>query len=175
MYINYYINVRNKENHNEKEEIRDSSNDTIYNKLKVPGSIKISEYYYVFKEQLKSNENIFTYRCKKFKFRVIMHISRNNLEKIENKNNNEKMEFTLLKDHKCKSEGDKSISEKPENCDTDKEIIKKAKEIILANPLSPLSYQKSKLNNSNIFLEDTKINNLITNLEIIFIQKMMNF
>jgi hypothetical protein len=134
---------------------------TIYNKLKVPGIIKIGDYYYAFKEQLKSNKNLFTYRCRIFKCRVPIHISKDNLEKIENKNNTENIEYTLLKEHKCKVEKDNNISEIPEKCDTEKQIIKNAKDIILANPLAPLSYQKTKLNNVNIYLDDSKINHLI--------------
>ena len=43
----------------------------------------------------------------------------------------------------------------------EKQIIKNEKAIILVNPLAALSYQKVKLNNQNIYLDDNKIIQLI--------------
>ena len=39
---------------------------TRYEKLNVPGKIKIGDYLYIFKDQFKKDKNIFTYRCHKY-------------------------------------------------------------------------------------------------------------
>lgn len=54
---------------------------TKYNFLDIPGSIQIGNKTYVFKEQLKSDKNAFTYRCKKFSCRIPITINRENLNK----------------------------------------------------------------------------------------------
>lgn len=45
-----------------------------------------------------------------------------------------------------------------------KKIIKKAKSIITLNPLKALTYQQNKLHDNNIFLDDTKTNQIIRNI-----------
>ena len=147
-----------------KSQMEEKIKQTVYQKLGVPGSIVIGDYTYTFKEQQKTDHNIFTYRCQKYSCRVPINITRDNLNKIINKNNNNNdIEYVLKKEHKCKSENEKK-TESINNCDTEEEIIKKAKSIIRLNPLKSLTYQQDKLHENYIFLEDVKTNQIIRNI-----------
>ena len=133
---------------------------TIYSKLGVPGSIILDNKTYIFKEKLKSVNDTFTYRCKNFKCRVPIRITFDNLKKINDKNNKDKIEYISNKPHKCNSEVN-LIKEDPEKCATNEEIIDKAKKLIALNPLQSLSYHKSKLEEMNLKISDSNINRLI--------------
>ena len=54
-----------------------------YEKLGIPGQIKIGDYTYIYKSQLKSNVDTFTYRCQKWDCRIPINITRENIKKIE--------------------------------------------------------------------------------------------
>ena len=68
---------------NDVENSKNPKKQTIYNKLGVPGTIQIGDKTYVFKEELKSIENTFTYRCKKFSCRIPININLENLKKYK--------------------------------------------------------------------------------------------
>ena len=60
-------------------EQKNNPKQTKYNLIKIPGSIQIGNKTYVFKEELKSAKDTFTYRCKKFSCRIPITITRKNL------------------------------------------------------------------------------------------------
>ena len=111
-----------------------TKNETKYSKLNIPGSIQIGQFTYTFKEQLKSDENKFTYRCKKFICRIPITIDRLNLNKIKNPNNKKEIEYIIKKNHKCDKK-DVVQLENAEKCISEEELINKAIGIIKLNPL----------------------------------------
>ena len=159
--------MNNKSNNisQKKEEHEDniSIHKTKYQLYNVPKSIVIGEYTYVFKDKLKSEPNFYTYRCQKYSCRIPININNNNLDKLQDKDNKEDIKYIIKKEHTCKKDIN-IITETPDKCSTEDDIIKKAKDIIKLNPLKPLSFQKIKLNENNIFLEDNKINRIINQI-----------
>ena len=133
---------------------------TNYEKLKVPGSIQIGKYTYIFKEQLKSDPNKFSYRCKKFCCRIPITINRENLKKINDPKNTLEIEYILKKNHKCETSDEKKI-EIPDKCSTEEDLLNNAKIIIKQNPLESLGYQKIKLEGNNIYISEDKIKRLL--------------
>ena len=149
-----------KENSKQTNITNKTKNETKYCKLNVPGSIQIGKYTYTFKEQLKSDENKFSYRCKKFICRIPITIDRLNLNKITNPNNKEEIKYIIKKNHKCDKKDEVKI-ENPEKCSSEEDLINKAIDIIKLNPLEALTYQKAKLESEKIFLNDEKIKRLM--------------
>jgi ketol-acid reductoisomerase len=70
---------------------------TKYQQYKVPKSIIIGEYTYVFKAQHKTDPTTFTYRWQKYNFKVSINKIRENLNKISKHNKKNKIEYTLKK------------------------------------------------------------------------------
>ena len=153
------------ENKDSNELIGDANtkNKTKYQQLDIPGSIKIGVYTYIFKDKSKTNNNIFFYRCQKTNCRITIEISRDNIKKIINKNPNTEIIYKQKNEHKCIII-DNQKTEKIEECNTEDEIINKAKSIININPLKSLSYQQLKLHENNIHLSDNKVKNIIYNI-----------
>ena len=135
-------------------------NETKYSKLNIPGSIQIGQYTYTFKEQLNSDENKFTYRCKEFSCPILITIDSLNLNKIINPNNKEDIEYIIKNIHKCDKKDEVQL-ENAEKCNSEEELINKAIGIIKLNPLEALTYQKAKLESEKIFLNDEKIKRLL--------------
>lgn len=127
----------------DKSKREEKNNQTAYQRLGVPGSIVIGEHSYTFKEQQKTDKNIFTYRCQKYSCRVPINIDRDNINKIINKNSSDNIEYIIKKEHKCKPKNEKKTKSSI-NCDIEEEIIKKAKSIIRLNPLKALTYHQNK-------------------------------
>ena len=66
---------------------------TLYEKLGIPGKIKIGKYEYIFKNNFKNDHELFTYRCSKTNCRITINIDKQNLEKILDKENTKQIEF----------------------------------------------------------------------------------
>ena len=145
------------------EEYQEPKHKTKYEKLDIPGQIQIGKYKYTFKDQSKADPNLFTYRCQKWECKIPININRENINKINIKNNNENTEYIMKKEHKCKLIDDIKI-EKAENCNSEEELTIKAENIIKLNPLKPLSYHINILNEQNIILSKDKINRIITKI-----------
>ena len=150
---------------NKNEDNKKSANEnslTRYNKLGIPGKIIINKYTYTYKDQSKADKNKFFYRCNKTNCRVIIEITRENLNKIPSANKNEADEiiFQQKAEHKC--EKDKyEKREELENCTTEEEMIEKANKIIIKNSLKPIAKLQNELHDENIFLSDDKVYRLI--------------
>lgn len=113
---------------------------TRYKKLGIPGKIKINKYTYTYKDQSKADKNKFFYRCNKTNSRIIIEITRENLNKITsgNKKEADKIIFQQKTEHKCEKEKYEK-TEELESCTTEEEMIEKANKIILKNPLKSLA------------------------------------
>ena len=131
-----------------------------YQKLNIPGLIKIGDYSYVYKDQSKSNPNLFFFRCQKSICRITIEIDRENIDKIVKKNKTGEINYKQKKEHKWVNNNIIN-SEKIEECSTDDQIYNKAYNIIAINPLKPLTFHKNKLQDMKINLKDDKINRLI--------------
>ena len=149
--------MENKEEH----DLNDAAEKvTKYQKLKIPGLITIGEYNYIYKDQSKTNPNLFFYRCQRSNCRITIEIDRNNIDKIVKKNTDGEIINKCKKDHKCENIN-YIKSENIDECSTEGQIKTKAYNIILLNPLKPLGFHTSKLTDMNIHLNDDKINRLI--------------
>ena len=133
---------------------------TNYQKLKIPGLIKIGDYSYVYKDQSKINPNLFFYRWQKSNCRITIEIDRDILDKIVKKNITGEILYKRKKEHKCNNFNIIN-SQKIEECSTEEQINTKAYNIIAINPLKPLIFHKTKLLEMNIYLKDDKIKRLI--------------
>jgi hypothetical protein len=132
----------------------------VYEKLEVPNSIVIGDYTYVFKEQFKSDKNMFTYRCQKYNCRVPINITKQNLNKITDHENKDNIDYIIKKEHICLKDNLIKI-EKSDNCSSEEELISKAKNLIKLNPLGTLTFHQIKLHENNIYLDDVKVKRLI--------------
>lgn len=128
--------------------------------MDIPGQIQIGKYKYTFKDQSKADANLFTYRCHKWECKIPINITRENINKINNKNNNDNIEYLIKKDHKCKLIDNIKV-EKAENCNSEKKLLIKAENLIKLNPLKHLSYHINKLNDEKIILSKDQINRII--------------
>ena len=95
-------------------------------KLKVPNSIIIEGYIYVFKEQHKSDPTRFTYLCQKYNCIAPININGENISKLNETNKNNKTKYTLKKNHICKLET-KILSEISDKCSSEEDMIIKEK------------------------------------------------
>ena len=137
----------------------ENNKNTRYGKLNVPGQIKIGEYLYTYKDQFKSDKNMFTYRCHKSNCMIPININLENIDKIKDENNKEPINYIIKKEHKCNS--NEIHQEDASRCNTETILLKKANEIIRNNPLKPLSFHQSRLKDNEIILPDKKVNRLI--------------
>ena len=145
------------------EDFKEQKHKTKYEMLNIPGQIQIGIYKYTYKDQSKADPNVFTYRCQKWDCKIPISINRENINKINNKNNNDTIEYIMKKEHKCKLLDNIKV-EKIENCDSEKELIIRAENLIKLNPFKPASYHMNILNEQNIILGKEKINRIITKI-----------
>ena len=151
------------ENNSIPEDYKEHKHKTKYEKFNIPGHIQIGKYKYTYKNQSKADPDIFTYRCQKLDCKIPISINRENLNKINNKSIKDTIEYIMKKEHKCILLDNTKV-EKIENCDSEKELIKRAENLIKLNPLKPLSYHMNILNEQNIILGKEKINRIITKI-----------
>ena len=135
---------------------------TKYEKLNVPGQIKIGDYLYTFKDQFKSDKNMFTYRCHKSNCVVPININIENINRIKDESNIEPINYIIKKEHKCHL--NEIQKEDSSQCNTETILIKKANEIIRNNPLKPLSLHQIRLKENETILPDKKVNRLINKI-----------
>ena len=127
-----------------------------YEKLGIPGKIKIGDYWYTYKNKIKTDHILFTYRCSNTSCRNTINLDKTNIDKLLNKDNIEDAIYTQKNELKCKINIIK-ITEKSEYYNTETNIIKKTKNIILENPIKSVFYHQNKLKENNIILDDKKV------------------
>ena len=136
---------------------------TKYQQLEIPGTIKIGNYSYVYKDQNKAYKNIFFYRCQKSNCRITIEIDRENINKISEQKKNVEIIFKQKKEYKCEIKNQEK-TEKVSNYMTEDQIVQKIKLILKEDPLKPLSYQQIKLHENDIYMNNEKIKSILYNI-----------
>ena len=62
---------------------------------------KLKNYNYTYKDQSKADKNVFFYRCSKNNCKIIIEIDKENLKKITDNLEDDKIIYKQNKSHKC--------------------------------------------------------------------------
>ena len=126
--------------------------------LEIPNSILIEGYEMKFKNTLV-NDNL-SYRCIHRKCGTLLTISKEEVNKLKNKEQNININYTINKEHSCsitKINKETNANE----CILDIELYKKEKTILDMNLDKPLNWHVKNLIEYNINLKKKKIQNIL--------------
>ena len=140
--------------------------------FEIPNSILKEGYEMKFKNALV-NDNL-SYRCIHIKCGTLLTISKEEVNKLKNKEPNKNIKYTINKEHSCSNT--KINKETNTNgCITDIKLYEKAKTIIDMNSDKPLNWHVKNSIANNINLKKRRLKIYYIQTELINILQMICF